>query len=66
MPAFQAAFYGGLREKLGLTDRSELNNEFADMTLALLDQHAIDMTVFFDTLTRVAGSEPDEVLLGMT
>ena len=63
MPAFQAAFYGGLREKLGLTDQSELNNEFADMTLALMDQHAIDMTVFFDTLTRVAGSERDEALL---
>jgi uncharacterized protein YdiU (UPF0061 family) len=63
MPAFQTVFYGGLREKLGLSDHAEINKAFADETLELLGEHAIDMTVFFDTLTRVVGGEPDQVLL---
>jgi uncharacterized protein YdiU (UPF0061 family) len=63
MPEFQAAFYAGLRKKLGLTNQLQVVNGFADKTLALLGEHAIDLTVFFDTLTRVAGSEPEEVLL---
>jgi uncharacterized protein YdiU (UPF0061 family) len=63
MPAFQAAFYDGLRRKLGLTDQPEVANGFADKTLVLLGEHAIDMTVFFDTLTRVAGDEPEHALL---
>jgi len=62
MPAFQAAFYSGLREKLGLTNQPEVADDFADATLALLGEHAIDMTLFFDTLTRVAGDEPDAAL----
>ena len=36
MPAFQTAFYDGLRKKLGLPDKSPDSNEFADKTLALL------------------------------
>jgi uncharacterized protein YdiU (UPF0061 family) len=63
MPAFQAAFYAGLRKKLGLRDQAEAGNGFADETLALLGEHAIDMTVFFDTLTRVAGDAPDGAVL---
>ena len=63
MPAFQAAFYAGLRKKLGLRDQAEVANGFADETLALLGEHAIDMTVFFDTLTRVAGDAPDVAVL---
>jgi uncharacterized protein YdiU (UPF0061 family) len=63
MPVFQKAFYGGLQEKLGLTDHTEINKLFADETLELLGEHAIDMTVFFETLTRVAGGEADQVLL---
>ena len=38
-------------------------NEFADKTLALLGEHAIDMTVFFDTLTRVASGEAEQTML---
>jgi uncharacterized protein YdiU (UPF0061 family) len=63
MPGFKAAFYRGLRDKLGLTNEPEVANAFVDETLALLGEHAIDMTVFFDTLTRVAGGEPDDALL---
>lgn len=63
MPAFQTVFYGGLQEKLGLSDQAKINKAFADETLELLDEQAIDMTVFFDMLTRVAGSEPDQALL---
>ena len=65
MPAFQAAFYAGLRNKLGLADQGDAANELADQTLALLGQHTIDMTVFFDTLTRVAGGEPEQALLDL-
>jgi len=65
MPAFQAAFYGGLREKLGLTMSTTVNNEFGDRTLALLGEHAIDMTVFFDTLTRIASGEPEQATLAL-
>jgi uncharacterized protein YdiU (UPF0061 family) len=63
MPAFQAAFYAGLRKKLGLANQPAGVNGFADETLTLLGDHAIDMTVFFDTLTRVAGDESDQALL---
>jgi uncharacterized protein YdiU (UPF0061 family) len=65
MPAFQAAFYAGIRNKLGLADQGDAANELADQTLALLGQHTIDMTVFFDTLTRVAGGEPEQALLDL-
>lgn len=63
MPAFQAAFYDGFRKKLGLRDQPEVVKGFADKTLELLAKHAIDMTLFFDTLTQVAGSEPEQALL---
>ena len=46
-----------------MTNQPEVVNDFADATLALLGEHAIDMTLFFDTLTRVAGDEPDAALL---
>jgi uncharacterized protein YdiU (UPF0061 family) len=65
MPAFQAAFYAGIRNKLGLADQGDSANELADQTLALLGQHTIDMTVFFDTLTRVAGDEPEQALIDL-
>jgi len=63
MPAFQMAFYGGLRTKLAMTDQSPAANEFADKTLTLLGEHAIDMTVFFDTLTKVASGESEQTVL---
>ncbi len=63
MPAFQTAFYDGLRKKLGLPDKSPDSNEFADKTLALLGEHAIDMTVFFDALTGVASGESEQTIL---
>ena len=63
MPAFQTAFYDGLRKKLGLPDQSPDSNEFADKTLALLGEHAIDMTVFFDALTGVASGESEQTIL---
>ncbi len=65
MPAFQTHFYAGLRKKLGLSDQSPGSNEFADQTLALLGEQAIDLTVFFDTLTRVASGEPEQTLLAL-
>jgi uncharacterized protein YdiU (UPF0061 family) len=65
MPAFQTAFYAGLEKKLGLPDQASGGNEFADKTLALLGKHAIDMTVFFDTLTRVAGGESEQPILAL-
>ena len=65
MPAFQTAFYDGLRKKLALPDQSPGSNEFADKTLALLGEHAIDMTVFFDTLTRVASGEAKQAILDL-
>ncbi|MGI9291365.1 MAG: protein adenylyltransferase SelO [Gammaproteobacteria bacterium] len=69
MPAFQTHFYAGLRKKLGLPDQSSAkspgSNEFADQTLALLNEKAIDMTVFFDTLTGVASGESEHSLLGL-
>jgi len=63
MPAFQTAFYDGLRKKLGLPDKSHDSNEFADQTLALLGEHGIDMTVFFDALTGVASGESEQTIL---
>jgi uncharacterized protein YdiU (UPF0061 family) len=63
MPAFQAAFYAGLRKKLGLKNQPEVVNEFADKTLGLLGEHAIDMTVFFDALSRMADGVPEQALL---
>jgi len=63
MPAFQMAFYDGLRTKLAIKDQSPVANEFADKTLALLGEHAIDMTVFFDTLTKVASGEAEQTVL---
>jgi uncharacterized protein YdiU (UPF0061 family) len=63
MPAFQAAFYAGMAKKLALADQSPDAKQFADQTLALLGEHAIDMTVFFDTLTRVASGESEHALL---
>jgi len=65
MPAFQTHFYAGLREKLGLAEQLPDGNEFADKTLAVLGEHAIDMTVFFDTLTGVASGEPEQTLLDL-
>jgi len=65
MPAFQTAFYAGLGKKLGLPDQSSGGNEFADKTLALLGKHAIDMTVFFDALTGVAGGESEQPILAL-
>jgi uncharacterized protein YdiU (UPF0061 family) len=65
MPAFQTHFYAGLRKKLGLADNSSDANEFADKTLALLGEQAVDMTVFFDTLTGVASGEPKQMLLAL-
>jgi len=63
MPAFQMAFYDGLRTKLAITDQSPAANEFADKTLTLLGEHAIDMTVFYDTLTKVASGEAEQTVL---
>jgi len=63
MPVFQATFYDGLRAKLGLEDPSPVAKEFADKTLTFLGEHAIDMTVFFDTLTRVADGESEQTVL---
>ena len=58
LPEFQRTFYAGLRAKLGLGVPPELANSFADRTLALLGSDAIDMTVFFDTLTELAAGGP--------
>jgi len=67
MPAFQAHFYSGLHKKLGLAEQSPEDsahaNEFADQTLARLHEQAIDMTLFFDTLTDVASGEAEQTLL---
>ena len=63
MPAFQTAFYDGLRKKFGLPDQSPGSNEFTDKSLAFLGEHAIDMTVFFDTLTEVASGESEQTIL---
>ncbi|MGI9329171.1 MAG: protein adenylyltransferase SelO [Gammaproteobacteria bacterium] len=62
MPAFQAAFYDGLRKKLGLTQSTEVNNEFGDQTITLLHEQSVDMTIFFDTLTGIAEGGPEQAM----
>lgn len=62
MPAFQEHFYEGMRRKLGLAEQTDDTVSFADRTLDMLHQHAIDMTVFFDTLTRTATTGSDAAL----
>lgn len=65
MPAFQTAFYSGLRQKIGLINKPDTANAFADRTLSVLAQNAIDMTVFFDTLTRHVSGESETLLLDL-
>lgn len=65
MPAFQTAFYSGLGQKLGLVNKPDAANLFADRTLNVLGQHNVDMTVFFDTLTQYVGGESEKPLLDL-
>jgi uncharacterized protein YdiU (UPF0061 family) len=54
-----------LRQKLGLVNKPDAANPFADRTLNVLGQHSIDMTVFFDTLTRHVSGESEKSLLDL-
>jgi uncharacterized protein YdiU (UPF0061 family) len=62
MPLFQEHFYDGMRRKLGLPEQTDATVRCIDRTLDMLHQHAIDMTVFFDTLTRAAATGSDTAL----
>ncbi|MEE4185845.1 MAG: YdiU family protein [Gammaproteobacteria bacterium] len=62
MPLFQESFYEGMRLKLGLPDQTDATVSIADRTLEMLHAQAIDMTVFFDTLTHAAITGSDTAL----
>ncbi len=67
MPAFQDAFYQGLGEKLAFSpesqEQADAMHRFGDKTLALMHAQSLDMTVFFDTLARVAGGAQPTALI---
>ncbi len=63
MPAFQMSFYGGMENKLALPNTTGSTYKFVDNTLEMLDQHGIDMTIFFDKLTQLAHGESQQALL---
>jgi uncharacterized protein YdiU (UPF0061 family) len=61
---FQSAFYAGMSRKLRLKSTAEnnLNHRFVDSTLKMMGSEALDMTVFFDSLTQIASGEPETLL----
>lgn len=61
-PAFENTFYDGLRNKLGLNCGIDDGIRFSDATLAALAKDAIDFTVFFTALTRVALGQPEKLV----
>jgi serine/tyrosine/threonine adenylyltransferase len=65
LPEFQQTFYTGMTKKLRLKESvaNAQRHKFADSTLQMLSEQEIDMTVFFDSLTRVANGAFDTLLL---
>lgn len=61
-PVFENTFYDGLRNKLGLNCSIDDGIRFSDATLATLAKEAIDFTVFFTALTRVAFGQPEQLV----
>ncbi len=63
-PRFRTCFHQGLHRKLGLKPEGKAA-PFVDSTLAALADSAIDFTVFFDRLTRVAGGDDDALIIDL-
>ncbi len=62
-PRFQQAFKEGVSCKLGISASAKGSQEFVQKTFQALADGAIDFTVFFDLLTRVAAGESEDIFL---
>jgi uncharacterized protein YdiU (UPF0061 family) len=60
-PAFERAYHGGLRRKLGLADEHADDVELASAILSAIAENQVDFTLFFRRLSGVLAGDDEPV-----